>query len=149
MILTGEQIRKEIKENNIFITPFHESYINPDSYDISIGEKLFFYSDDIVLDSRNKNIINCVNIPKEGYILQKNKFYYAESLEKIQTMKFVPLLHSKSGVARLGLFVHITADLLDRGHNGNVLLQLYSSNNVRIYPNQRLGQLSFWRVQEK
>ena len=59
------------------------------------------------------------------------------------------MLHSKSGIARIGLFVHITADLLNVGHKGRVLLQLYPTNDTKVYHKQRIGQISFWMIEKE
>lgn len=54
------------------------------------------------------------------------------------------MIHAKSGIARLGLFVHITADLIDIGSIGNTTFQLYATKNIRIYSGMLIGQVSFW-----
>ena len=131
MILTGKEILNQIKDNNIKIEPFIEENINPDSYDISIGNYIYCYENDTI-DS-----------------VKKNKFYYSYSNERIYTNKYVPMLHSKSGIARIGLFVHITADLLNVGHKGRALLQLYPTNDTKVYPKQRIGQISFWMIEKE
>ena len=148
MILTGKEILNQIKENNIKIEPFNGENINPDSYDISIGNYIYCYENDTI-DSLKKNKITKIEIKEDGYILEKNKFYFSYSNEKIYTNKYVPVLHSKSGIARIGLFVHITADLLNVGHKGRALLQLYPTNDTKIYPKQRIGQISFWMIEEE
>lgn len=148
MILTGKEILNQIKDNNIKIEPFNEENINPDSYDISLGSYIYCYENNTI-DSLKNNKIKKIIIKDEGYILEKNKFYFSYSNEKINTNKYVPMLHSKSGIARIGLFVHITADLLNVGHNGRVLLQLYPTNNTKVYPKQKIGQISFWMMEKE
>lgn len=148
MILTGKEILNQIKDNNIKIEPFIEENINPDSYDISIGNYIYCYENDTI-DSLKKNKIKKIRIKDDGYILEKNKFYFSYSNERIYTNEYVPMLHSKSGIARIGLFVHITADLLNVGHNGRALLQLYPTNDTKVYPKQRIGQISFWMIEEE
>ena len=148
MILTGKEIINQVKEKNITIKPFDEQNINPDSYDISLGNYIYCYEDSD-LDAFKKNRVKKIEIGKNGYKLKKNKFYFSYSDETISTNMFVPMLHSKSGIARIGLFVHITADLMNVGHNGKVLLQLYPTNDVIVYPNQKIGQVSFWMVEKE
>ena len=148
MILTGKEIINQVKEKNITIKPFDEQNINPDSYDISLGNYIYCYEDSD-LDAFKKNRVKKIEIGKNGYKLKKNKFYFSYSAETISTNMFVPMLHSKSGIARIGLFVHITADLMNVGHNGKVLLQLYPTNDVIVYPNQKIGQVSFWMVEKE
>jgi len=66
------------------------------------------------------------------------------SSEIIGSKKFVPIIHAKSSIARLGLFVHVTADLIDIGSIGNITFQLYATLPIKIYPNMLIGQVSFW-----
>lgn len=120
MVLTGNEIYINIKNENIKISPFNYSQINNNSYDICLGDKISFYEDGAMLDPCGENNLKEVTIGDDGYILKKDKLYIAESLESLSTEKFVPILHTKSGIARMGIFSHITADLLSLGTSGKV-----------------------------
>ena len=85
-------------------------------------------------------------IPETGFLLRKNKFYFAMSKEVIKTDHYVPILHNRSGVARKGLFTHITADLMQVKHDGKVMLQLLPFADTVIYPNETIAQISFWKI---
>ena len=146
MILTGNGIRNAIGQKKILITPFNDNHINPNSYDISIGKTISYYHDNKTLDMKIESKYITKKIPKSGFVLKKNKFYFAMSKEKIQTEYFVPLLHNRSGVARKGLFTHITADLLQINHNGHVLIQLFALSDTIICPEQIVSQISFWKT---
>lgn len=149
MILTGNEIKKNTEGGIIRITPFNENHINPNSYDLSIGNTICYYHNDIVLNALGHNNIITEAITSDGLVLKRNKFYFAESHERIMVDNLVPLLHTKSGVARKGLFAHITADLLQLSHNGTVLLQLYPTTDIVIYPYQKIAQISFWKIWDK
>ena len=56
----------------------------------------------------------------------------------------MPIIRGKSSTGRIGLFVHITADLIDIGSHGKLTLMLHSVQPVRIYPGMRIGQVTFW-----
>ncbi len=146
MILTGDEIRKEVMQKRIIITPFCDNRINPNSYDISIGKTINYYRDEDILDVKYEPQYITKDIPESGFLLKKNKFYFAMSKEKIQSDYFVPILHNRSGVARKGLFTHITADLLQINHNGYVLIQLFALTDIVIYPGQIVSQISFWKT---
>jgi len=143
MILTGEEIKKQINKKNIVINPFNQKNITTNSYDLTLGEEYLIYTDKI-LDPAKENKYKIKKIPKKGLLLKKGNFILGHSKEIIGSKKFVPLIHAKSGIARLGLFVHITADLIDIGSIGNTTFQLYATKNIRIYPNMLIGQVSFW-----
>lgn len=50
MILTGSKIQKKVKQNKITITPFNEDCVNPNSYNVELGDYLKVYEDDILLN---------------------------------------------------------------------------------------------------
>ena len=143
MILTGNEIIKRQTIGEIIITPFDISNVTTNSYDISIGDKLISYTEE-VLDPKKENNYVEIEIPDEGYVLDKGSFHLGSSKEIIGSDKFVPIIHAKSGIARLGLFVHVTADLVDIGFHGNITFQLYATLPVKIYKGMKLGQVSFW-----
>ena len=143
MILTGEEIKKQVNKGDIIINPFNPKNITTNSYDLTLGEEYLVYIDKI-LDPAKENKYNIKKIPKNGLLLKKGDFILGHSREIIGSKKFVPLIHAKSGIARLGLFIHITADLIDIGSIGNTTFQLYATKNIRLYPNMLIGQVSFW-----
>lgn len=143
MILTGKQIISSVQSNEISITPFSTDYVSTNSYDISLGDKYIRYLDQ-VLDPLKENRYEESRIPDEGLILNRGDFILAESKEILGSNKFVPLIHGKSGIARKGLFVHVTADLVDLGYLGKITLQLYATQNIVIYREMKIAQVSFW-----
>lgn len=145
MILTGYEIENQHSEGAIVIEPFCKEQINPNSYDLRLGNKLLIY-DESELSPKKNNKFHIETIPPEGYVLKKNHFYLASSVERIGGTKFVPLIHAKSGIARLGLFVHITADLIDVGSIGTTTFQLFPTLDIRVFPNMKIGQVSFWTI---
>ncbi|MFQ8870135.1 MAG: dCTP deaminase domain-containing protein, partial [Varibaculum timonense] len=83
-------------------------------------------------------------IEPDGYRMRKNDFLLAESREYVGSDHYVPIIHAKSGTARLGLFVHVTADLIDIGSYGKITFQLYSTLPVMLRPDWLIAQVSFW-----
>jgi dCTP deaminase len=143
MILTGEEIKKQVKKEDIIIKPFNPKNVTTNSYDLTLGKCYLVYTDK-VLDPAKDNKYKIKKIPKKGLLLKKGDFILGHSGEIIGSRKFVPLIHAKSGIARLGLFVHITADIIDIGSIGNTTFQLYATKNIRLYPGMLIGQVSFW-----
>lgn len=145
MILTGQEIYKEYLESNISITPFSEQQINPNSYDFRLSNKLIIYKNH-VLDPKIKQETDEITIPEEGYILQPNKIYLGCTQEIIGSDKYVPIIRAKSSTARMGLFIHVTADLIDIGSLNQFTLQLHAVQPVRVYPYMLIGQVTFWKT---
>ena len=145
MILTGPKIKEQVGAKTITISPFHDKYINPNSYDFRLGSTLLVYKDKI-LDSKSKNETETITIPDDGYVLQPDILYLGHSVETIGSDVYVPILRGKSSTGRMGLFVHITADLIDIGSLGTFTLMLHTVQPLRVYPGMRIGQVTFWKT---
>jgi dCTP deaminase len=145
MILTGPRIQQEVTSGAIRISPFNPEQLNPNSYDVRLGSVLKVYKEH-VLDSRRSNETETLHIPPEGFELRPDKIYLGHTAEEIGSNRFVPVLRGKSSTGRIGLFVHITADLIDLGSHGQFTLMLHAVQPVRIYPDMRIGQVTFWSV---
>ena len=143
MILTGNKIIKEVKSGKIEIAPFDERRITPNSYDLSLGDTILRYKTNVI-DPKRKTPYEEIKISNNGLILNPGDFVLGHSNERIGSDFYVPLIHGKSGTARMGLFVHVTADLIDIGSHGVITFQLYATLPVRLYPGILIAQVSFW-----
>lgn len=146
MILTGPEIHRRVKNGEIDIDPFDPALLSPNSYDFHLGTTIGWYSEQR-LDCAQDNAFEIHTIPPEGMILTPERIYLAATAQRIGSNHFVPIIRARSSVARLGLFVHVTADLIDIGSHGHLTLQLHAVQPVRIYPGLRIGQVTFWTVQ--
>lgn len=143
MILTGTEIYKNYKNGFIKFSNFEKDLITTNSYDLRLGSKLLFYKDKI-LDPKKNNKFEIVEIPKTGYELPAYSFVLSESSIKLGSDCFVPIIHGKSSIARLGVFVHITADLFDIGYYGKSTFQIHNLLPIKLYPGMLFAQVSFW-----
>jgi len=143
MILTGKKIIEEVEGGKIEISPFKKERVTTNSYDLSLGDVVIKYTSKII-DPKLKPSYEEIKIPENGLVLEAGDFVLGYSNERIGSDFYVPIVHGKSGVARMGLFVHVTADLIDIGSHGNITLQLFATLPVRLYPNMLIAQLSFW-----
>ncbi|APU21281.1 dCTP deaminase [Actinoalloteichus sp. GBA129-24] len=143
MILTGQEIANQVDQNRITISPYARSRCTTNSYDLALGRRLVYYTEE-VLDPRREPGYEVREIPDEGYVLDQGEFVLAETVERFGSDHYVPEIHAKSGTARLGLFVHVTADLIDLGFVGQSTLQLYATLPVRIWPGMLIAQVTFW-----
>lgn len=145
MILTGPKIKTEVKKKNITIEPFTDEQINPNSYDFRLGDYVRVYKSN-VLDTKKINETEIVKIPPTGLLLQPDKLYLGYTVETIGSNVYVPILRGKSSTGRVGLFVHITADLIDIGSCGQFTLMMHAVQPVKVYPGMKIGQVTFWKV---
>ncbi|MFB9836678.1 dCTP deaminase [Actinoallomurus acaciae] len=144
MILTGQEIRRQYESGRIKISHFDETGLTTNSHDLRLGTRILRYTCD-VLDPRQDNSYEIIEIPPDGYPMSRNDFVLGETLEMVGSDHYVPLIHARSSTARLGLFVHVTADLIDIGSYGRSTLQLYATLPVRLYPYMRIAQVTFWK----
>lgn len=145
MILTGPKIKQEVENGNITIAPFSDSYINPNSYDLRLGDSLMVYKSS-ELDTKRENQTETFKIPEEGFLLQPDKLYLGHSLEVVGSDVYVPIIRGKSSTGRMGLFVHITADLIDIGSKGKFTFMMHAVQPLKVYPGMRIGQVTFWKT---
>lgn len=148
MILAGKKIIEEVERGNIILEPFNRTMVNPNSYNYTLNPALYEVVDNI-LDPRKKSTLNEIHIPESGYVLEPGRLYLGCTNEIIGSNDYMISLIGRSSVARLGLFLQITADM---GHVGSChrwTLELTTIQPLRIYPNMRIGQVSFWRVSGK
>lgn len=143
MILTGAEIAKQATRGRIRIEPFHRERCTTNSYDIALGRRLIIYREQ-VLDPRRQATYDEIEMDGAGFDLAAGDFVLGESAESFGSDHYVPMIHAKSGIARLGLFVHVTADLIDLGFFGQSTLQLHATLPVHIVPGMLIAQATFW-----
>lgn len=144
MILSGLEIKKHLG-NGIEITPFNESQMGPNSYNLRLANELLVY-DKLPLDMRKPNEVKHIIIPESGYMLEPNKLYLGRTVEYTKTDKFVPMLEGRSSIGRLGICVHVTAGFGDIGFSGYWTLELFCINPVIIYPNAQICQIYYHTI---
>ncbi|CCO44996.1 conserved hypothetical protein [Vibrio nigripulchritudo SOn1] len=143
MILTGREIHHQVSTGAITVSPYFSERVTSNSYDLALGEKYIRYTEEII-DPKVSAEHEILSIPSEGLVLNRGDFILCESCEVVGSDHFVPIIHAKSGIARAGLFVHVTADLIDIGSKGKITFQMYATLPVRIFPNMLIGQVTFW-----
>ncbi|WP_326681620.1 dCTP deaminase [Streptomyces sp. NBC_01237] len=146
MILTGPEIIGEHKAGRLHVEPFDTARVQPNSYDVALGPTLLRYTES-PLDVRAANATEEILIPPEGVLLQPDRIYLGSTVEVIGSDHYVPILHARSGAARLGLFCHVTADLIDVGSKGQLTFQLHAVEPLRVHAGDVLGQVTFMHVQ--
>lgn len=57
MILTGNKIKQEVLSGKIIIDTFLESHLTTNSYDLTLGDNLVAYDDDILDPQKNPRLI--------------------------------------------------------------------------------------------
>ncbi len=144
MILTGNEILNRLNKD-IFIEPFHQEQINPNSYNLTLADELMIYTED-VLDPKKENKTETITIPEEGYVLEAGKIYLARTSEYTKTFNLVPMIIGRSSLGRLGLAVHVTSGFGDVGFCGYWTMQLICVQRIKIYPGMKICQIFYHTV---
>lgn len=143
MILTGPEIVAQVARGRIHIDPFTQAQVNPNSYDFRLSNDVIGYRS-IELDCAIKNETERIAFPDSGLQLLPNRVYLASVAETMGSEYYVPIIRGKSSLARLGLFINMTADLIDLGSINRWTLQLHAVQPLWVYPGMLIGQVTFW-----
>ena len=151
--LTGAEIVRQMIMGNIEIDGFDMKNLNPNSYNLTLGNTIKTYRP--VYQSKNKNDHSMyldilkdnpyeeITITEEGFALVPGKVYIATTNERTFSSKFQPKIDGRSSVGRLGIMVHLTAGYGDIGFDGKWTLELAVIQPIIIYPNIPICQVSF------
>jgi dCTP deaminase len=145
MILSGLEIKNRLG-SEIFIEPFEESLLNPNSYNLRLHNELLVYEED-VLDMRKPNGTNSIIIPENGLVLEPGRLYLGRTYEYTRTDRCVPMLEGRSSIGRLGLFVHVTAGFGDVGFRGYWTLEIHCIQPVKVYPMVEICQIYYHSIE--
>lgn len=145
MILSGKEIKKRLGKE-IFIEPFDENLLNPNSYNLRLHNELLVYENP-VLDMKKENITQRIIIPEEGLVLEPNKLYLGRTVEHTRTENCVPMLEGRSSIGRLGLFIHVTAGFGDVGFSGFWTLEIFCIQPIKVYPNVEICQIYYHTIE--
>jgi dCTP deaminase len=145
LILTAKKILDEIARKNILIEPYREECLGPNSYDVHLGRHILTYSER-VLDARERNTVEEIIIPTDGFVLQPNTIYLGVSEEYTETHKHVPLLKGISSVARLGIVVNSSSGIGSVGHCNTWTMEITVIQPVRVYHGMPIAQLLFFEM---
>ena len=145
MILSGKEIRRRLN-NEIFIEPYNDRQLGPNSYNLRLHNELLMY-EDAVLDMKKSHSVRKIMIPEEGLTLEAGKLYLGRTMEYTKTDKYVPMLEGRSSIGRLGLFIHITAGFGDVGFNGFWTLEIFCVQPIKIYPGVEICQIFYHTIE--
>lgn len=140
MILTWNEIIKELKNWNIDIKPFLKKNINPNSYNYRLWSTIKIYSH----FDWNKSIFKTIKIPKTWYKLEKGFMYLWHTHEIIGSNKYMISLIWKSSIWRLGMFLQLSANVWHTWTRHKWTLEIYPTKDIILYPHMIIWQVTFW-----
>lgn len=141
MILSGAQIRREVLEENMEITPQPEDVqYQPASLDIRISDEY--------TNERTGAIYEDADVLQ----FEPRTFHLSSTLEDITIPpEYCAFVSGRSSIAREGLIIHSVAGWCDPGFSGDITLEIFNLNAEKILeyePGTRVGQIIFMRMDE-
>lgn len=154
MLLSDRDIRNQITENRIGLSPFDPAMIQPSSVDVRLDKffRLFDNHKYQVIDpaAEQPELTRLVEAEEDQpFILHPGEFVLAATHEVVTLPTDVAArLEGKSSLGRLGLLTHSTAGFIDPGFSGHVTLELSNMATLPIllWPGMKIGQLCFFQL---
>lgn len=147
MILTGNQIDKEVKNAHIVIEPYDKRFLEPNSYGFHLGDEIIEYDECDYLDIKQSLKYQRYPLCKKGFVLKKGKFYLCATQEKMGSNFYAKTLHARFSTSSMGMWIQFSAPL---GHIGAIInwtLEITVAQDIKIYPNMLIGKIAFWKPQ--
>jgi len=156
MVISARPIARCLDEGRIEIDPYDDSLLQPSSVDVRVDRyfRVFHNNRYPYIDVREpqEDLTELVEVENgTPFILHPGEFFLGSTLERIRLPDdLVARLEGKSSLGRLGLLIHSTAGFIDPGWDGHVTLELSNVANlpVTIYPEMKIGQISFVQLTE-
>ncbi|MEM3127224.1 MAG: dCTP deaminase [Candidatus Woesearchaeota archaeon] len=153
MILTRNEIEKEIVAGRIKISPYNKNNLGPASYDLSVADEFIVFDDKIIkVNDKTEYKKYGKKIKTKRLTLGPGDFAVAITNEKITLPDNIcAWLGGRSRFARVGLQIHITAAFIQPGVSNRQALELYnaSRNTLIIEAGTKIAQIVFERTEGK
>ena len=156
-ILVDHEIRKEIAEGKLILSPFDDKLIQPNSVDVRLAERFSWHEKgDSVIDPYDSQsvLLGLVSVVDASVVVQPGQFILGATLESVCLPRnIVGQLTGKSSLARLGVMVHVTAGFIDAGFShppAHITLEIVNVGNrpVRLHAGMAIAQMVFTRTAE-
>ena len=143
MILSDQDIRKEIETGRLLIDPLSEDTIRENGVDLRIGSKFGVFNSGGTIDTHSKGVTHVRIYEGNKFTIGENEHVLIHTKEKIKMPdNIVGFINLRSTYARYGLVLPPT--VVDAGFEGELTIEVVGSSvPVIIYPNDRFVHLVF------
>lgn len=122
------------------------------SFTLNLGNKIYFYQEDIILDINDKNSIVTLEktLDETGYILEPGEFILMNSLEKVKMPdNYLGYIVTRSALAKIGLQSHLCSPHIDPKADLHITFEIKnnSNNKIRIYPGMSFAKVYLFKVE--
>ena len=140
-ILTSKEILNRLNKD-LIIDPFNIKNLNANSYNLTLHDELKFY-DCAFLDMKKENSTKILKIPNDGLWLEPGETYLGRTIEYTVTKNLVPIIKSRSSIARLHIHIINSAGFGDIGYSGYWTIPISVIKKTKIYPFVTICQIYY------
>lgn len=157
-MLGSKEIIKQREKGNIVIEPYNDKQVNPNSYDITLGNWFILPKEShipIALDlASSVDLIWHEPVWKNNsdwLVLAPGDYILAHTDEYVGSHKYATLLKARSTFGRLFIDVCPSAGFGDIGYVNRWTLEIKNNSNnyYTLKPGMRVGQISFLEIKGK
>ena len=154
MLLSDQDLRKELESGRLKVEPLDPAMLQPSSIDIRLDRyfRVFDNSRYTHIDPQQQQdeLTTLVEpVDDEPFVLHPGEFVLGSTFEKVSLPDdLAGRLEGKSSLGRLGLLTHSTAGFIDPGFSGHITLELSNVANlpITLWPGMKIGQLCLFQL---
>ena len=154
MLLTDQDLRKEVESGRLALDPFDVEMLQPSSIDVRLDRffRVFNNTRYTHIDpaQQQDELTSLVETPEgERFVLHPGEFVLGSTYEMVTLPDdLAGRLEGKSSLGRLGLLTHSTAGFIDPGFSGHITLELSNVANlpITLHPGMKIGQLCLFKL---
>jgi dCTP deaminase len=138
-VLSDSDIAHAVHYGDLDIEPYDEANLQPASYDVRLGSKLYHVESDTMTQS-------------ESHTIEPFERYLGHTEENILIPDNIAgQLAGRSTIGRRGVIVHKTAGFLDPSFSGDITLEIMNlgSDPVILESGKRVAQIVFFELTSK
>jgi dCTP deaminase len=154
VLLSDQDLRKEVESGRLVLDPFDVEMIQPSSIDVRLDRffRVFNNTKYTHIDpAQQQDELTSLVEAQEGepFVLHPGEFVLGSTYEMVSLPDdLAGRLEGKSSLGRLGLLTHSTAGFIDPGFSGHITLELSNVANlpITLHPGMKIGQLCLFKL---
>ncbi|MEU0877624.1 dCTP deaminase [Lentzea sp. NPDC005914] len=154
MLLSDQDLRKEVESGRLLLDPFDVEMVQPSSIDVRLDRYFRVFNNTkythIDPSLQQDELTSMVEAPEgEPFVLHPGEFVLGSTYEMVTLPDdLAGRLEGKSSLGRLGLLTHSTAGFIDPGFSGHITLELSNVANlpITLHPGMKIGQLCLFKL---
>ncbi|MFI6098505.1 dCTP deaminase [Lentzea sp. NPDC051213] len=154
MLLSDQDLRKEVESGRLLLDPFDVEMVQPSSIDVRLDRFFRVFNNTrythIDPSIQQDDLTSLIEAQEdEPFVLHPGEFVLGSTYEMVTLPDdLAGRLEGKSSLGRLGLLTHSTAGFIDPGFSGHITLELSNVANlpITLHPGMKIGQLCLFKL---